>query len=1182
MQVSAASKAQSVNIVQNEISLKNLFDEIKKQTGYNFLWSAKKIKNTTLVRGDFKRTSLKAVLNKAFEELPLAYTIENETILVFEKTPAFYIGTINVQPPTVVVGKVTDQAGKPIGGVTIRAKGSEQFASTDKDGKFSIPMPESSKILIFSYLGLETREIEVKGRTTLNVVLREKTADLKEVTIINNGFQNIDIQKSTGAVTSLKLEDIYVEGFTSVDKMLEGKVPGLTFMQNTGQVGAAPKLRIRGTSTILGSQEPLWVVDGIIVEDPVKVDPAQINDLDFVNLLGNAIAGVNPNDIEQIDVLKDAAATALYGVRAANGVIVITTKRGKAGAASINYNLTSTFSTRPHYSDKSIFLMNSMERVDVSREMVDRKREYIGASSGVSYEGATMDYYSGKIDYATYQNLVNRYETINTDWFDAVTRDVFSTNQTLSATGGSENIKYYASLGYNNELGVIKGEGNKRYTGNLKMDLNYKRFTGQFSFMGNLNRRNYNPQELNILDYAYNTSRALPLYNTDGSLLFYNQGSSLTATDNASYGFNVLNEMANSETTIKGNSITARANLNYRITDAWKLSAIFSSTTDNTRTETWYDQSTYRMLTLRGNGTNTVTLAPFGGELQESLTTHDAYTTRLQTDYSKLFGQSNKHFINVTLGGELSSNKYYTTAQNRRGYYPYRGKTFAEIDLLTYTRYRDIWVKPNSGIDIEDKLTNLMGGYVTGTYGYDDRFIFTATTRTDASNAFGTRSNEKLLPVWSVSGLWNAHKDILKNVKWIDMMAVRGSYGQQGNMIDNQTPELIITKGPLESNYGEFASTVSYFPNPNLKWEKTASYNTTLDFALFGNKLRGAVSVYYKKTDNAFMTKTISSINGTGSYVVNRGVLENKGVEVSLSFTPINNSLGGGKKGFVWRFDPQLGQVVNTLISKAINNKNNVLIDEVNYSNYLDGSVVLAGTPLNTFYSYRFAGLSPLDGSPTFYDTDVSNQEKYQKMDKQSITLAVLEKSGNRVPTIQGGLSNYFGYGNFGLSFNLSYSLGNKVRLLKIASDYGTNLPLPYQNLRAEYNNRWRAPGDEAFTNIPALRVTNPSSPWWELDQSIPRNSIGSNVYDMYDNSNLRVVSGDFLKLTSMSFRYTLDKDLCEKLKLKGAYLSLSGTNLFTIANKEMRGQDPVQSGSSAGVNLSLRPTYSLNFNLTF
>ncbi|WP_431293063.1 hypothetical protein [Pedobacter sp. P26] len=292
------------------------------------------------------------------------------------------------------------------------------------------------------------------------------------------------------------------------------------------------------------------------------------------------------------------------------------------------------------------------------------------------------------------------------------------------------------------------------------------------------------------------------------------------------------------------------------------------------------------------------------------------------------------------------------------------------------------------------------------------------------------------------------------------------------------------------------------------------------------------------------------------------------------------------KRGFVWRFDPQLGQVLNKIINQAINNRNNVLIDNIDYSNYLSGNIQLAGKPINTFYSYKFKGLSPVDGSPIFYglenESSVAYQQRYLNMDRQDVYLEIMSESGRREPFIQGGLSNYFGYRNFGLSFNLSYSLGNKIRLMKIASGYATTSAYPQQNLRKEFVDRWRRPGDEAYTNIPGLQVSNNViNAWW---QNYPASSLqlGGSAYEMYDNSDVRLVSGDYLKLQSASFRYTFSEAVIRKLKLSSASVSLTGTNLFTLSNKMLKGQDPTQSGSTPNINLSVRPTYSASINVSF
>ena len=322
--------------------------------------------------------------------------------------------------------------------------------------------------------------------------------------------------------------------------------------------------------------------------------------------------------------------------------------------------------------------------------------------------------------------------------------------------------------------------------------------------------------------------------------------------------------------------------------------------------------------------------------------------------------------------------------------------------------------------------------------------------------------------------------------------------------------------------------------------------------------------------------------------MVNSGTLVNKGIEVSLNFTPINRvGLDGGKRGFVWRIDPQLGQVLNELVNSAINNRNNVLRDEIEYDDMLTGDVEIAGEPLNTFYSYRFKGLSSVDGSPIFYGAEDELQEelskKYNGMEREDVFLEVMERSGRREPYLQGGISNYLGYRNFSLSFNLTYSLGNKIRLLKLCTEYGTTNPNPHSNLRREFVNRWRKPGDEEHTNIPGLNTVagTHANPWWSSGTNVTHR-IASNIYEMYDNSDIRVVSGNYLRLSSLSFRYNVDERFCKKLGLKSAYINLTGTNLFTIAHKKLRGQDPTQSGSSPNVNLSVRPTYSCNLSITF
>lgn len=335
-------------------------------------------------------------------------------------------------------------------------------------------------------------------------------------------------------------------------------------------------------------------------------------------------------------------------------------------------------------------------------------------------------------------------------------------------------------------------------------------------------------------------------------------------------------------------------------------------------------------------------------------------------------------------------------------------------------------------------------------------------------------------------------------------------------------------------------------------------------------------------------------MNGVTSYVVNGGTVENQGVEIDLHFKIINNKRTGNKNGFLWRFDPQLGQVFNRLINNNLKSRN-VLVDDaaITYADFLNGSVPINGRAVNTFYSYRFKTLDPSNGSPVFYGAESENAAAlltaYNKMTKEQVYNAVMVESGRREPVLQGGISNSFVYRNWSLSFTLTYSLGNKVRLLQIASgNYGTFRPSSQQNIRKEFVNRWRYPGDEKITNIPAINGASSSSQtnqygWWSSGVPVRLNTLfATDYYQMYDFSDLRVVKGDYLKLQHVSLSYMLPREICSQWHIKGATMQLTGSNLFTIANKALHGQDPSQSGSAPNINLSIRPVYAINLNLNF
>ena len=1185
----ASGTAQSVSLSGKNIRIQEVFDAVKKQTGYVFLYDEKIFSRSRPVSVTAENMPLRQFLDLAFAQQPFRYTILDKTIQVSLQASEEVPQVVQALTPDRGIYfklRVADTTNAPIADATVLNKTTGKSFATGPDGSCIVEVTEND-VLLISYVGFLSQTLRMTQavlKTPGMVVYLKVSEQINNVeVIVNTGYQTIDRRHLTSAVSTVKMDDIMTAGVNRLDKLLEGRVPGMTFMQNSGQVGAVPRLRIRGTSTILGNREPLWVLDGIVLTDPVNVDPQRLNDLDFVNLLGNAIAGLNPEDIDQIDVLKDASATALYGAKAGNGVIVITTKKGKGGKPTISYNGTTSFSRRPQYSDRTMYMMNSAERMDVSKELFERGIQYNNVTQWAGYEQALQDYYSGKIDYATFKQRSDYYASVNTDWLGAITRNSLSQSHTVSLSGGASNIRYYASLGYTNEDGVIKSENNKRYSSMLNITADYKKFSAQFSFSGNFSSRAYTPSDLGLMNYAYNMSRTVPVYNPDGSLFYYPQYNNFLY-----YNYNILNEKANSGNNIETNASNVKGFIRYKIMPGLNVEGTLAYGLSNNTNETYYTKNTYYVFKLRADQAVRNDLSPVGGEMKRSDTRNRNYTARLQTNYTTALGAYRGHIITASAGIEVKSSEYKGFNITRRGYYPEMGGYF-DIVPTTYTAYYQQWMSTKDALGYFDRqLTNELAWYGTGGYSWNDRYMLNVHIRGEQSNLFGSRTNNRFLPIWAISGRWNMKQDLAKQTRWINDLALRASWGWQGNMLPGQSTYMVIKDNSLTSQYYNTTySNIVNFPNPDLKWERTSSSNMAVDFVLFKGKISGSFSYFYKRTRDAFLNKTVSEINGVQQYVINSGTVENKGIEVSLRITPIDNAgVNAARRGFVWRIDPQLGQVLNKILNNVINNRNSVLVDNITYNDFLNGTATFSGKAINTFYSYKFKGLSNQDGSPMFYGAEAEKSADYMaqygQMKKEDVYLAVMTESGRREPYIQGGLANYFGYRNFGFSFNLTYSLGNKIRLMKMASGYATTYAFPQQNLRKEFVYRWRRPGDEAYTNVPGLNVSNNANqPWWNVYPA-SQYSFGGTPYDMYDNSDIRVVSGDYLKLQSVSFRYNVNERFARSLGMSSAYISLTGTDLFTLSSKMLKGQDPTQSGSTPNMSLSIRPIYSCSINLSF
>lgn len=1178
----AEAQLQKISVELEDVSVVTLIKELKRQTGLDFLYNIDEVTRNGNISVSAKDVTVEEILKESLPEKGLGFSIVNDVIII---KPLEKGVTDPKEDKVVIKGVVKDKSGVPLPGVTVMIAGTTVGVTTNANGEFSLVAPTGSNEvkLALSFVGMKAQTIVWKGQDLLNVVMEEDTYALDQVNVIYTGYQRIDSRRRTSAISSVRASDIFVPGMTSIDQALEGRIPELQFTLNSGEVGATPRIRVRGTSSLIGNREPLWVLDGFILRDPVNVSNEDLNNPDYINIIGNAIAGINPQDIERIDVLKDAAATALYGTRAANGVIVVTTKKGAIGKPRVTYNHTSKLTSRPRYTDKVVDLMNSQERVQFGKELADQHYKFVENMPMVGYEGALYRHQTGKTTWKEFQEEVVWYEKVNTDWFDVLTRDTYSHDHTLSVSGGSEDIRYYVSLGYNRENGVTKTTKTDRMTSMVNLDINFmENLQVRFALNANIQQKNHLQESINAMEYAYNTTRALPAFNEDGSYFFYDKiGYGGINQSVAMFRYNILNEMKNSSNEYDGNTVSASIDGRYTsIVKGLDLTLAGNYTRSNTLQENWWGEKShyvarYKNAEYEEAPPQTIDghcMLPYGGILNTTQTISESYTLRTQLDYHLMFGEDSQHMFSAMGGFEMNGSVTRTNSDQIFGYLKDRGMQIVSgIDLDAFPDYRDKWLNVNHK-NRTHAINHELSGYVTLGYSYKQHFTLNANARTDASNAFGSQANEKLLPIWSISGMWNAKENLLRNVKWVSNFALRASYGLQGNMQEDQSPNLIIRQGTTDPIYNENISTVERYPNPNLQWEQTRSWDLGLDFGLFDDRFTVGLSYYDKKTEDCFTTVNVSTVNGVNSYVMNGGSLTNQGYSVYITGYPVRTG------DWTWNLSVNWSGNINEVRSGAM--------DTYTYANYLDGTALVDGESIETFYSYKFIGLDPNNGVPMFDDySDRRHLLEYK--DLETVVRTAMDKSGSRTPKFSGSFSTSVRWKGLTLSGSFAYSLGSKVRLLSIYEPIMGGVSAE-NNIRKEFLDRWQVPGDETKTNIPS--ILSPSHPdYTKYVQHYSAQSDGndhipqfaSTIWNMYDNSDLRVVSGNYLRCSSLSLRYNFEPEFLEKTPFSNASISLSALNLFTISARELKGQHPSQQGFDA-ISMSVRPSYSLQFSVTF
>ncbi|UIR54896.1 SusC/RagA family TonB-linked outer membrane protein [Sphingobacterium sp. SRCM116780] len=1181
LQANASVFAQKVNFVKKNTTIGEVFQQIKKQTGYEVLYANQKLDFSKKLNADFVNVELNEVLNKCLTNLSVSYVIEDKVIVIKSKSKI----TINNknQPISLQVskidvkGKILDPDGKPLGGASISVKGTKIGTKSNSEGDFSLPGVDSKGILLVSYIGYQP--LEISPKIEIGTIKMQKASNiLADVVIISTGYQNIAQSQNTGSVARVKAQDLVINGATTIEQMLQGKLAGVEVVNNSGMVGKRQTVRVRGTSTLLGNQEPVWVVDGIIQEDPLPFKASELNAFNqdpanadaLKNFIGSAISWLNPYDIQDITVLKDAASTAIYGVKAANGVIVINTKRGVTGRApSVSYS-TSLSSQQGRTYDK-MNLMNSKERVDVSREIWEKGLVSQFGLDDIGYSKILKEYLTEKLSYDEFNAKAKQLEVNNTDWFDLLFHQPFSHNHNVSISGGGTGSTYYGSLGYNNQQGEAKGNGMDSYLANLNFtSIISSKLTISTRLSGNYsNTSGY--FRVDPYSYARNTSRVIPATLPDGSLSYYTLGG---------YRYNVLNELNNTGNENIKTNLNAAVNLRYELPYNLRFESTFGIAFTNAHAESYATELTNRISSLRGyeygqftpvSNEYKMSRLPIGGELATADDRNTNYTWRNAITYGKVF--NHKHSISSMLGLELRSNVYKGMSNTVFGYLPERGKAISNPPATIINggvNYPNSIYDPGAGDSfkflVTDRTANYVSYYYSGSYSYDNRYIFSASLRGDASNRFGQDTKNRFNPIWALGGRWNvARENFFNKSTWFNDFSLRGSYGYQGNVAENYGPDLIAripTGGGasvISPQTGEPILNIKSLPYANLRWEKTQTVNLGLDFGFFNNRVVASLDYYNKASKDLIVLKDIPYENGARQMPMNGGTLTNTGYEAQVSFFPIR------KKDWNW------GISVNS--SKNISKVTNKLLPNPTWANAVSGNYFVDGYAVSSFWVFDYKGPNPETGLPEF---NIPTTE--ENPDAKFNAASFMKYAGKLNADFTAGFNTSLRYKQLTVSTNLYASLGGHKLLAPLyTTDMVNNTPNEYNNLSKDLVDRWRKPGDEAFTNIPGL-------PYFGVPfVSIPSGSTSlqpgsSSPYTLYNYSTARLVNASYLRINNVNLSYTLPDYIARRIHTKSLTLGYTMSNLYTFVSKDFKDVDPeVASGGQP-----LPQTHVLNLSVTF
>ena len=1149
-----------VSLSLQQVDLPTILKEIKNQTGYDFMYNAQEINVSKKISVNLHNVSLDSALHACLSPYNLTYKMQNK-IIVLQKIEQ--VNTAVAQ--STITGLVRDEQGMHLPGVAVILAGTSMGTATDADGRFKMAIPAGKHKLTFTFIGMKPVHKEVNGDADLIIVMEEDAAELEEVVV--TGMEVIKKDYMTGSASVITAKDLKTQGITSVDRLLEGTIAGLNSTTVSGAPGMRAQITIRGENNLSGRTEPLWIVDGLPLMSGVPVN----NTGDYAGtIMQDGVGNIMPEDIESISILKDASAAAIYGARAANGVIVITTKKGFRSKTQFSYTGNYSISEAPRL---HLDFMNSEEKLRYERDIVENfglgYADWAGRGGNLYWQ-----LMMGYLTQADYNSEIEKLKNTETDWFDVIFRAAHSHSHNLSLRGGSDEMTYYTSINFSEQNGILRS--NKYTTAGILVKLDYrpiKNLILALDISANVRKNRDNASAVDPFKYAVFANPYERPYDENGdyaadlTYLGANQ-SDMTASGYKFDSFNIIRELNETQSAQDGLDASVTFNIRYDVIPGLTLSSIIrkgvsyntSTTAVEAGTYTSYSQETWAKQVY---GSNSILSSEYNnGQLSESAGKNFNWSIRNQIDYS--FDVKDDHLFSFLIANEITSKKFNNFGYTSPIYYgDYRITGVPDFgDEVTYETLRGVIGNMFNTSTGQDRTVSFLGSF---RYGYKDKYIVNFNIRMDGADAIG--EGNRFSPLGSLGLRYNLHHEKFFQNDIVTELALRGSYGYTGNIDRTAYPFSTMTLG---SNMYEGNRYMTYFtyPNPTVGWEKKTDRNFGIDLGLFDGRVNFTMDYYNNKTKDILENLRIPISTGRSSVKANGGIVKNTGLEFYLNIRWINR--------------PDLTFSTSGNIAR---NKNVILRSYYDYESYSDaisssvikgGVINVIGEETGSIMGWKTAGVDPVSGNPLYYLTeegkryyaqlldswdDLSEKEKAEYLESNVLPSFVsvpdcvpydksasnrtdyfthsMQYLGRSNPKYVGGFNTYFRYKGIEFSTQWSYKVGHIIPVFndlqnapnnwknssQAALGYSNDLSVSGTNRLRKNLGYWKMAGD--ITNVPRF-VTG--SDFW----------AGLYTSDKYE-------KGNYLRLSNIAISYRLPAEIAQRFGMRNMSISFNAYNLLTF-----------------------------------